>query len=297
MKFEFGDLYKFIVSLGVILLTLSILGPWLFLREPFDLQIKAADLTELTETAQKTIARRQEIVLIATKVWPWLSPICALTGLILIVIGIRSWRQNQKHLDEKTAAETELAKHQLRSATAQEIEANRQAETNEPVTVEEMETGNVQNPSPNTIWVETEQVVAEKISMAASRHDVLPEQKFGDEHFDIVLMSTDKFTKNYIVEIKYLNRAFSYTWLRQTACQVRQQATVFAQTTNTLPNTALLIVLSDSAWNADRIEQQLDRLKNDLRRRGGKHCVQVITKTQLDEISPKDLMEMLRIHS
>lgn len=37
MKFEFGDLYRFVVSLGVVLVSISILVPWLFLKEPFDL--------------------------------------------------------------------------------------------------------------------------------------------------------------------------------------------------------------------------------------------------------------------
>ena len=58
MRFEFGDLYKFVVSLGVILVTLAVLGPWLFLREPFDLQVTQTELQGFTKRARQTILKR-----------------------------------------------------------------------------------------------------------------------------------------------------------------------------------------------------------------------------------------------
>jgi hypothetical protein len=36
-KFEFSDLYKFLVSAGIVLVGLAILLPWFYLKEPFDL--------------------------------------------------------------------------------------------------------------------------------------------------------------------------------------------------------------------------------------------------------------------
>ena len=36
-KFEYSDFYKFIASVGITLIALSVFVPWLFLKEPFDL--------------------------------------------------------------------------------------------------------------------------------------------------------------------------------------------------------------------------------------------------------------------
>lgn len=295
MKFEFSDLYKFIVSLGVILVTLAILGPWLFLREPFDLQVKANELQELTETARQTIVRRQEIVLIATRLWPWLSPFSAILGLALIFTGIRSWHRNQIELDAKTAAESKLAQHRLRNATAQEKVARKQEEAAEPLTVAEMESGKVEGGDTTSVAMRTEQMVIDKIRTIAPRHHVLTDQVIDDSYFDLILESRELYLKSYVVEIKYVSRAFSYAWLRQTACQVRQQATIYSHFTNSLLNSALLVVMPDGAWNGDEIENHLERLSSDLRHRGGKHCVRIVTQNELEQMAPLELAERLQL--
>jgi hypothetical protein len=58
-KPEYSDLYKFIASLGLILIAFSILLPWLFLRESFESLVSASDFANLTPTAQALIAYRQ----------------------------------------------------------------------------------------------------------------------------------------------------------------------------------------------------------------------------------------------
>jgi hypothetical protein len=75
MKFEFGDLYKFVVSLGVVLISLSVLAPWLFLKEPFDLFKTDAELKAVTEVARAAILSRQESVAFILKFIPWFSTV------------------------------------------------------------------------------------------------------------------------------------------------------------------------------------------------------------------------------
>jgi len=41
MKFEFGDLYRFIVSLGIFLISSAFVFPWLFLKEKLELNTDA----------------------------------------------------------------------------------------------------------------------------------------------------------------------------------------------------------------------------------------------------------------
>ncbi len=41
MKFEFGNLYRFIVSLGVFLISSAFVFPWLFLKEKLELNTDA----------------------------------------------------------------------------------------------------------------------------------------------------------------------------------------------------------------------------------------------------------------
>ena len=94
MKFEFSDLYKFFVSLGIVSITLGVITPLLFLREPFDLFIPESELSELTPTAQIAIARRQNISLAVIRVMPWLSGAGILAGTSLTSYGLWRWYRN-----------------------------------------------------------------------------------------------------------------------------------------------------------------------------------------------------------
>ena len=122
MKFEFGDLYKFIVSLGVVLITLSILAPWMFLREPFDLFRPESEINALSDVAKAVVIKRQSAVSFIVSFIPWFSSIGSAVGMIFIFIGLKNWRKNQLHLDEQTRLDVEIKKQSLRDATKDEIE-------------------------------------------------------------------------------------------------------------------------------------------------------------------------------
>jgi hypothetical protein len=57
-QIEYGDFYKFVVSLDIALVLAAILVPWLFLREPFDLMIEVSRLSQLTPAAQQIVLLR-----------------------------------------------------------------------------------------------------------------------------------------------------------------------------------------------------------------------------------------------
>ena len=101
MKFEFGDLYKFIVSLGVVLISISSLGPWLFLKEPFDLYKPQSEIGKTTLLAQEAIAKRQDTVLFILRFIPIFAAIGSGSGILLIYIGLKRWYSNQLLLDEQ----------------------------------------------------------------------------------------------------------------------------------------------------------------------------------------------------
>lgn len=296
MKIEFSDLYKFVVSLGMILILLAILGPWLFLRETFDLFVPEVELSELTNTAREAVLLRQEIVLKVTQLWPWLSGISSSIGMILVVVGVRSWYRNQISLDRKTGAEAELVLHELRSATADERKVNQYSEAKELLTCEEIESGVITVAHPTTTTVmDVEKAVVDKLREISSKHEILVDQVLDETYFDLILRSRDGDAKNYIIEIKFAGRSFSYSWLRKVACDVRQYGTIFSQAVNRLPNTTLLVVMSNEAWDEELINKNLSRLSADLKHRGGKHVVAVITLNELESMSSLELAKRMSL--
>lgn len=82
VKFKFGGLYKFIVSLGVVIISISALVPRLFLKESFDLYKSEADLKSVTSVAHAAILDRQETVAFTVKFILWLPTIGCICGSI-----------------------------------------------------------------------------------------------------------------------------------------------------------------------------------------------------------------------
>jgi hypothetical protein len=92
-KPEYSDLYKFIVSLGLILIAFAILLPWLFLRESFDSLVSASDIANLTPTAQTLITHRQNVALWIVQNIVWISAIPAILGFVSLVGGLFLWQR------------------------------------------------------------------------------------------------------------------------------------------------------------------------------------------------------------
>jgi hypothetical protein len=125
---QYTAFYKFIVSLGLVLVGLGLAMPWLLLNESFDLLVRRSDLERLTPLAQETIRHRQAIVHASSLLAPWASIALVLAGLILIIFGVERWRRRQDIMDrtedislEKIRAET----IQIQRATPPEHDANK----------------------------------------------------------------------------------------------------------------------------------------------------------------------------
>ena len=105
-QFEYNDLNKFFVSIGVFLIGLTFILPWLFLREDFNLLITSENLSKFTLGAQKIIKQRQSFVGLLSVIIPIISILTLSSGTFLIYKGIRGWRKLQLLIEEREKAST-----------------------------------------------------------------------------------------------------------------------------------------------------------------------------------------------
>lgn len=98
---EFGDFYKFIASFGLALLVFACILPWTVLRDPLSLNLKEKEISELTQTAQRIVAQRQQYADTLTFIVPQFAVLLALAGIVLMGYGIKGWYSRQKFLDEE----------------------------------------------------------------------------------------------------------------------------------------------------------------------------------------------------
>ena len=214
MKFEYGDFYKFVVSLGVALIALSLVTPWLFLREPFDLLVPEFELQALTPSAPSIIIRRQRAADIALNVLPWFIVVCFACGLALILRGGWLWfRRSQQHLDEQQEIATIVARKQLHPATPERIEQARQSEAEHAL----LEVGG----GPGTGFVElysdiiasVETKLIQAFQRCLPHIKVLSRMQLDDLYFDLVLHVDSSNDWLHIIDVKYSDVQPDKQWI------------------------------------------------------------------------------------
>ena len=104
-KPEFGDIYRFIASLGLVLLSLGTALPWLIARESFDTRITVDEMARLTPMAQSIIERRQSLAW--WRVWNSgaVSAAGVTAGCVMLAAGVILWSRKQVLLDQKESLE------------------------------------------------------------------------------------------------------------------------------------------------------------------------------------------------
>lgn len=130
-KFEYGHLYKFAVSLALLMIALGLALPWLVLRESGPLLIPEADLDALTPRARQILLDKQADHEWIADNYRYASIALVGAGLAVGIFGCVKWAKRQSVADEIEDTQRDTARAQLEQLTP--------AETNEKLDQESAE--------------------------------------------------------------------------------------------------------------------------------------------------------------
>jgi hypothetical protein len=301
MKFEFGDLYKFFVSLGVVLVTLAVITPWLFLKEPFDLFKTQNEISTLTSVAKETVGKRQELALSIINFLPAFSITGISLGFLMGGFGLNRWHKNQQIIDEQTRIELELSKQSLRDATLDEVDAKREQELDETLQQASSEGDDISRFSRSEIASDAFNVerslVTKLKNIYGNKYEILTEKIVNGAYIDITLRGRGSFTKDFLIELKYIRKGFNYGWLKEVALKLRQISILYAQAENRIPNTILIIVSKPDVWNNPKYLSFLRKLGEDMSHRAAKHRVIYLTNEEIENLSSEKFQEKVGINA
>jgi len=262
-KPEYSDLYKFIVSLGLILIAFAILLPWLFLRESFDVLVSASEIANLTQTAQALISYRQNVSLWFVQNIFLISSIPAVAGLVTLISGLVFWRRKQLVVDQKDVLETEKLRLEVKKMSPEQIVEKVLKEVTEDVQFEEVENAPIlEKPSQVSAinkYFEIENIVIKKLTGCFGSANVRPHLKVGNTEVDVLVRLSSK--ERAIFEIKSVrNPTNIFRRLRDiTDTLVKAVESYDKLTTHqNIKGIGLLIVSNDYADSLER--EHLDRV-------------------------------------
>lgn len=96
MKLDFSSFYKFVASVGLVLVAASVLLPWFVLRT-FVPEAPAG--TPAARVVNVALDERADQYLFIVRMYPWASLVLFLLGCVLTGYGLVAWRARQKMQD------------------------------------------------------------------------------------------------------------------------------------------------------------------------------------------------------
>lgn len=194
-KLEYGDLYKFLASLGLTIVGMSYLIAWLFLKEPFSwLNNISSKEVNLNETTIEILKLKEEILLWFIELLKPLFIFMNILGFFVLIAGIIFWFRSQMEIDKNLKLKNDQL---IKDMSAEEIIENKEKEINE----DENQTNtfsSVKN------YFNIENIIYNSITnLLRKKWIILKNKKIGNLEYDIILQSRNIKHSDIIIEIKY----------------------------------------------------------------------------------------------
>ena len=226
-KLQYDSLYKFLVSLGTILIALPI-AAFIFLANQSTLIISKIEYEALSEYSINNLTQREHILSLIVKFLPVLSIVFFVSGFFLIIIGLIKWHIIQKILDSQVAAEAKIKELEAAKMSDSEMitekvrEVVEPTESAEPTSTEPVLT----SPSLYDRLIKYAQIEDKffkyGIPLSMQRRYVYKRNlRINDYSYDAIAISTQTNT-DLIYEIKYWSNIPPHMILRQTLERLHQ---------------------------------------------------------------------------
>jgi hypothetical protein len=257
-KFEYSDLYKFLVSAGIVLIGLAILAPWFYLKEPFDLLVEKQKISLLTEQAQNVITNRQNLISHSYSIVPWISVGLFVIGVISIVYGLYKWFIKQADIDKRERLTTQKLENEVKNMTPKQVAEKTEKEfkeaTGKDVTSSTTTTTTTRGEFISK-YLQIEQALTSKlISLFQRQYRVLPNQRIDRFEYDLILNSVLSQDNDIIFELKYFPNGFNYQVIRETLMRLQMRTNVYAEKVKTNVKPVILIVVPERIYSEKLLE-------------------------------------------
>ncbi len=215
-KLDYSDINKFLASLWVVLVWVSLLIPYFYLKEDFWFLINTNDYKWLLPWVQNIILNKYYYLEKLQIIIPVLSLLTFLSWITSFYIWIKRWNKNQQQLDKKLAIDIEkgdLEVIALRPQTKKETEEDKKNEVIDDLGVKDepdpanKPSKNINYPERINNYIRIENMIAGLFkSFKSDDYTIFSQQRIDNRiNVDVLLQSSKKSLSDAIVEIKYLS--------------------------------------------------------------------------------------------
>ncbi|MEZ5016922.1 MAG: hypothetical protein R2800_07705 [Flavipsychrobacter sp.] len=298
-KVEYSDLYKFLCSIGIILIAISFVFPYLMLKEPLGTLTTIETYSKLTPSAKSIFDRRQDILICVLKNLHFISLATFTTGGLILLYGISKWSKKQKNIDLADDAKIKKELEEMGNPlNNDEVVTKATEEMNEEFSDTSSFTTNTSTTTKDQASFISKYLVVENSILNLIREDVgnhfitFPNYKIGIRVFDAILLERAASRdlrgrgltqKEYFLEIKYtthlrdqyIKNVIKYTYLLFTTFKTQSKRTAVP---------IIIIVVATNKHNSSFIEKvNFQAIKNELTKETSSEYTSLLKHIIVDE--------------
>lgn len=296
-KIEFSDLYKFIASIGIVLIAIAFAYPIFLSQTDYLRVINETDVTSFNLDFHQIIHQQNILILFLLKYWFVVTGVILAIGMFLFTIGVYHWNKRQSVLDRLQNIDLAIKEDSFKRANKEEIK-NKNNEDADEVISDESERENFIN---KYIEVEelvykefTKQEIIAKYGIKASRNI-----KIGNFVYDLLIVQRARtnLRKHIICEIKYFEKSASEQALKSGATNFLLSIQNYLDIVEKRRNIQIvpiptLVWIYDFEGMGDFLQERSSELTKFARNKGLKLRIIICHKKNI-EILPQRIMEYM----
>lgn len=253
-KLQYDSFYKFLVSLGLVLIIAPFIGVYYLLNYSNENLLTVNKYTELSQKSLGIIEKKENILNLFLTLAPYIFIFTTILGIFLLIYGIIKWKNLQKEIDEQTTIKTKVERTQLEKLTANEV--LQKIESEEEINTKDKK--QIYNRIQDAIMAEG--FCFEYLSNQLSK-DYIVEQnvRIDNSIFDMVALSK-KNKSDLIYEIKYYRERPDLHKYKYILDRLEKSKEVYEKSMNKTCKATLLIIIPSSSY--ERITRYLKNYQN-----------------------------------
>lgn len=266
-KIEFGDINKFLVSVGLVLIGLAIVTPYLYLKEDFGLNMEAEKILKLDSEVQLIFTNKKNQITTIQKILPWSSIALFGLGLLISGIGVKRWLKRQDKIDEKFDKEIQILDIEIKASSPEEKIENAKKEVEEIELAEKLESDvkivkPIQNKGYENYMLIERNIYELFQNMDSPNFEVYQEPKIGDKFYiDILLKANSNKFSDRLIEIKYFRNQLTISTIQKSLYQLSTYISYYRANTNKRVIPILFLVYKDNILNTDLLNKNKERVQ------------------------------------
>ena len=242
-KLQYDSFYKFMVSIGVVLVAAPLVGLYYLLCNGNQILISQIEYDALSTTSMQFLQTRDNTILKVLYALPWVLSVLFLGGLACLIYGAIKWYGIQKYIDKQTKLKTQEQEYNFEKLTTAEVVTkviDETANENDSPSNQTMPTSDYKERLVKAIEIEN-LCYAYLQKQHSIGYSVQPNVKVKNYAFDIVAVSKIDKT-DYIFEVKYWTKLPNIPLLNHVSKRITNMCVEYEQMSNRNGKCILMIV-------------------------------------------------------